>query len=334
MTEGEEPLGAFREVTASGKRAPKRSAHAGTVHKFAVGVDINEHWSEYIGKFPRSQGMKEKRRTPEDRRTDENTSRENNPILARTFSKDHQTSALNTKALACALHIGLERRMNEQEYRRLVEVKTFTHWSKMFAAYLRHMKIIHPDGSISIEELAAYMLFVRQLCHTYFDHPDVSGLFGKYTSDHILLPETFRPYGDLVPYNMPMALALVYNDKNRFQMAVTRSAEYRTTMLPEAHDYEACPSSRGDDNRYLSWEDFAEVRKQFKDNFLYSIEDIIMIHIRAASGQTSNPELRLGERLTREMARTNPKFCFLVHGTVYAAMSSIERQFATNCAAS
>ena len=325
VADDEEPLGGFREVTISGRRAPTRSVHTGTVHKFVAGTHINDNWAEYIGRFPRSQGMKEKRKTQEERRTDENTKRENNPKLAQTFAKDHSTSALNTKALACATHIALGRKINERDYGTLIADRTFLHWSKMLAAYLRLMNFVHPDGSISIEELASYMLFARQLCHSYYDHPDTSELYGKYNSDHILIPNSFRPYGELVPFYTPLALALIYNDKNRFQMAVIRTGEYQTTMLPNPSDYEAFPSARDDDNRFLTWEDYAERRKQFKATFLYNIEDMVMVHLRAASGQTANQELSLGEKLTREYTQQNPRFRFLVHGTVFPAMNAIER---------
>ena len=58
---------------------------------------------------------------------------------------------------------------------------------------------------------------------------------------------------------------------------------------------------------------------------MYSLEDIAMIHLRTASGQSANPDLRTGIKLTREYIRENPKYAFLVHATVQSAMSPIEK---------
>ena len=226
VKEGEEPLAEFEGLTVSGKKAPKpRSVHADKVVQFEIGTEINTHWFKYITQHPRSDLARGIRKQPEER-TDRKITRAEVPILAQTFEKDHSTGAINTKALAIAIRIALDRKMNDSEYQMLTENRTFTHWSKMLAAYLRHEKITHSaDGSISIEELAVYDPFIRQLCHSYFDHTDMQGLFGKYTADHILIPNSFRRYGQLIPFYMPLALVLVYNDKNRFEMAIVRSAD-------------------------------------------------------------------------------------------------------------
>ena len=227
VKDGEEPLAAFEGLTVSGRKAPKppRSVHTDRVVQFEIGTDINTHWMPYIAQHPRSDRAKGIRRQPEER-SDRKVTRAEVPILGQTFEKDHSTGAINTKALAIAIRIALDRKMNDPEYQMLTENRTFTHWSKMLAAYLRHEKITHSaDVSISIEELAVYDPFIRQLCHSYYDHTDTQGLFGKYTSDHILIPNSFRRYGQLIPFYMPLALVLVYNDKGRFEMAVVRSAE-------------------------------------------------------------------------------------------------------------
>ena len=124
---------------------------------------------------------------------------------------------------------------------------------------------------------------------------------------------------------MPLALALVYNDKNRSELAVIRSAEYRTCMLPDITGYESFPSSKDDTHQYLSWETCEVVKKQFRDRVLYSVEDIVTIHLRAASGQTANPNLRTGTKLTREYINSHPNYKFLVHATIRNAMNSIEK---------
>ena len=176
----EEPLGGFEGVTVTGRKAPKRSVHTDG-HSIC-------RWNRYKSTLvPLHHTIPTFRRCPTDQkkpedRDGEKVRREDAPILAETFAKDHSTSAINTKALAIALHIALERKMNDNEYRLLTDNKTFTHWSKMLAAYLRHEKIAHAaDGSISLEELAAYMPFVRQLCH--YDHPDMNGIFGRLSAD-------------------------------------------------------------------------------------------------------------------------------------------------------
>ena len=201
VKDGEEPLGEFEGFTVTGQKAPRpRTVHADKVSQFEIGKDINTHWMKYITRIPRSEGAKETRKTPEPR-TGKKILREEVPILAQTFEKNHLTGAINTKALAIAIRIALERRMNDHEYKMLIENRTFLHWSKMLAAYLRHEKITHSaDGSISLEELAAYDPFIRQLCHSYYDHSDTQGLFGKYMSDHILIPNSFRRYGQLIPF--------------------------------------------------------------------------------------------------------------------------------------
>ena len=326
VKEGEEPLGEFEGFTVAGKKAPKpRSVHTDKVTQFEIGKDINTHWMKYITRLPRSEGAKNIRRTPEER-TGEKVKREDVPVLAQTFEKNHLTGAINTKALAIAIQIALERRMNDHEYKILTENRTFVHWSKMLAAYLRHEKITHSaDGSISIEELAVYDPFIRQLCHSYFDHPDNQGIFGKYTADHILIPNSFRRYGQLVPFYMPLALVLAYNDKGRFEMAVVRSAEYRVSTLPDLHEYEHFPSWRDDLGQIIDWPEYDVLRKQFVERVLYSLEDIVMIHLRAVSGQSANQDLRTGIPLTREYIQANPKYAFVVHATVQQAMPSIEK---------
>ena len=304
VKDGEEPLGEFEGFTVSGQKAPRpRSVHADKVVQFEIGTEINTHWMKYITQYPRSERAKGIRKTAEER-TGKKVTRAEVPILAQTFEKNHSTGAINTKALAIAIRIALDRKMNDPdpEYQMLTENRTFTHWSKMLAAYLRHQKITHSaDGSISIEELAVYDLFIRQLCHSYFDHSDTQGLFGKYTADHILIPNSFRRYGQLIPFYMPLALVLVYNDKGRFEMAVVRSAEYRVmSTLPNLHEYESFPSWRDDANQIIGWPENTELRKQFAEEVMYSLEDIVMIHLRAVSGQSANPDLRTGVKLTRE----------------------------------
>ena len=196
----------------------------------------------------------------------------------------------------------------------------------MLAAYLRHEKITHSaDGSISLEELAVYDPLIRQLCHSYYDHTDTQGLFGKYMSDHILIPNSFRRYGQLVPFYMPLALVLVYNDKGRFEMAVVRNAEYRVSTLPNLHEYESFPSWRDDLGQIIDWPEYTELRKQFAERVMYNLEDIVMIHLRAVSGQSANQDLRTGIPLTREYIKANPKYAFLVHATVLPAMPPIEK---------
>ena len=295
IKEGEEPLGEFEGFTVTGKKAPRpRSVHADKVVQFEIGKDINTHWMKYITQYPRSELARDIRKTAEER-TGKKIKREEVPILAETFEKNHLTGAINTKALAIAIKIALDRRMNDQEYQMLIENRTFTHWSKMLAAYLRHEKITHSaDGSISIEELAAYDPFIRQLCHTYYDHSDAQGLFGRYTADHIFIPTSFRRYGQLIPFYMPLALVLVYNDKGRFEMAVVRSAEYRVSTLPNLHEYENFPSWRDDSGEIIPWPEYKELQKQFDERVMYSLEDIVMIHLRAVSGQSANPELKSG----------------------------------------
>ena len=326
IKEGEEPLGEFEGFTVAGRKAPRaRSVHTDKVVQFEIGKEINTHWMKYITRLPRSEGAKSIRRTPEEK-TGEKVKREDVPVLAQTFEKNHVTGAINTKALAIAIHIALERRMNDHEYRILTENRTFLHWSKMLAAYLRHEKITHSaDGSISLEELAAYDPFIRQLCHSYFDHPDHQGIFGKYTADHILIPNSFRRYGQLVPFYMPLALVLVFNDKGRFEMAVVRSAEYRVSTLPNLHEYEHFPSWRDDLGQIIDWPEYDVLRKKFAERVLYSLEDIVMIHLRAVSGQSANSELRTGVPLTREYIQKNPKYAFVVHATVNSAMPLIEK---------
>ena len=326
IKEGEEPLGEFEGFTVAGRKAPRaRSVHTDKVVQFEIGKEINTHWMKYITRLPRSEGAKNIRRTPEEK-TGEKVKREDVPVLAQTFEKNHVTGAINTKALAIAIHIALERQMNDREYRILTENRTFLHWSKMLAAYLRHEKITHSaDGSISLEELAAYDPFIRQLCHSYFDHPDHQGIFGKYTADHILIPNSFRRYGQLVPFYMPLALVLVFNDKGRFEMAVVRSAEYRVSTLPNLHEYEHFPSWRDDLGQIIDWPEYDVLRKKFAERVLYSLEDIVMIHLRAVSGQSANSELRTGVPLTREYIQKNPKYAFVVHATVNSAMPLIEK---------
>ena len=326
VKDGEEPLGEFEGFTVAGHKAPRpRTTHADKVSQFEIGKDINTHWMKYITRIPRSEGAKEIRKTPEPR-TGKKILCEEVPILAQTFEKNHLTGAINTKALAIAIRIALERRMNDHEYKMLIENRTFLHWSKMLAAYLRHEKITHSaDGSISIEELAAYDPFIRQLCHSYYDHSDTQGLFGKYMSDHILIPNSFRRYGQLIPFYMPLALVLVYNDKGRFEMAVVRSAEYRVSTLPNLHEYESFPSWRDDLGQVIDWPEYTELRNQFIEKVMYSLEDIVMIHLRAVSGQSANKDLRTGIPLTREYIKANPKYAFLVHATVLPAMPPIEK---------
>ena len=287
----EEPLAEFEGLTVSGKKAPKpRSVHTDKVVQFEIGAEINTHWFKFITQYPRSDRAKSIRRQKEDR-TDEKITRAEVPILAKTFEKDHSTGAINTKALAIAIGIALDRKMDDAEYGMLTENRTFVHWSKMLAAYLRHEKITHSaDGSISIEELAVYEPFIRQLCHSYYDHTDMQGLFGKYTADHnILIPSSFRRYGRLIPFYMPLALVLVYNDKNRFEMAIVRSGEYMVSMLPNISDYESFPSAKDDSNQFVSWPEYTEIRQQYATRVLYNLEDIVMIHLRAVSGQSANP---------------------------------------------
>ena len=310
----------------SGKRAPKpRSVHTDKVVQFEIGAEINTHWFKYITQYPRSDRARSIRRQKEER-TDEKITRAEVPILAKTFEKDHSAGAINTKALAIAIRIALDRKMNDNEYGMLVENKTFVHWSKMLAAYVRHEKIIHSaDGSISIEELAVYELFIRQLCHSYYDRTDMQGLFGKYTADHILIPSSFRRYGQLIPFYMPLALVLVYNDKNRFEMAIVRSGEYMVSILPNISDYESFPSGKDDSNQFVSWPEFTEIRQQYATRVLYNLEDIVMIHLRAVSGQSGNPDLRTGVKLTREYIKAHPNYSFLVHATVRNAMTPIEK---------
>ena len=326
VKDGEEPLGEFKGFTVTGQKAPRpRSVHTDKVVQFEIGKDINTHWMKYITQYPRSERAKDIRKTPEER-TGKKVKREEVPVLAQTFEKNHLTGAINTKALAIAIRIALERKMNDPEYKMLIENRTFLHWSKMLAAYLRHEKITHSaDGSISIEELAVYDPFIRQLCHSYYDHTDTQGLFGKYTSDHILIPNSFRRYGQLVPFYMPLALVLVYNDKGRFEMAVVRSAEYRVSTLPNLHEYENFPSWRDDLGQIIDWPEYTELRKQFAERVMYSLEDIVMIHLRAVSGQSANQELRTGIPLTREYIKAHPKYTFLVHATVQQAMPLIEK---------
>ena len=326
VKDGEEPLGEFEGFTVSGKKAPRpRSVHADRVVQFEIGKDINTHWMKYITQHPRSERAKDIRKTPEER-TGKKVKREEVPVLAQTFEKNHLTGAINTKALAIAIRIALDRKMNDPEYQMLTENRTFTHWSKMLAAYLRHEKITHSaDGSISIEELAVYDPFIRQLCHSYYDHTDTQGLFGKYTADHILIPNSFRRYGQLIPFYMPLALVLVYNDKGRLEMAVVRSAEYRVSTLPNLHAYENFPPWRDDAGQIIGWPAYTELRNQFAERVMYSLEDIVMIHLRAVSGQSANPELKTGIPLTKEFIRENPKYTFLVHATVQQAMPLIEK---------
>ena len=310
----------------SGRKAPKaRSVHTDKVAQFEIGTEINTHWFKYITQYPRSDRARGIRKQPEER-TDRKITRAEVPILAKTFEKDHSTGAINTKALAIAIRIALDRKMNDSEYGMLTENRTFVHWSKMLAAYLRHEKITHSaDGSISIEELAVYEPFIRQLRHSYFDHTDTQGLFGKYTADHILIPNSFRRYGQLIPFYMPLALVLVYNDKNRFEMAIVRSGEYMVSTLPDLHEYESFPSSKDASNEFVSWPEYTEIRQQYASRVLYNLEDIVMIHLRAVSGQSANPDLRTGVKLTREYIKANPNYSFLVHATVRQAMPPIEK---------
>ena len=326
VKDGEEPLGEFEGFTVSGKKAPRpRSVHTDKVVQFEIGKDINTHWMKYITQYPRPERAKDIRKTPEER-TGKKVKREEVPVLAETFEKNHLTGAINTKALAIAIKIALDRKMNDPEYLMLTENRTFMHWSKMLAAYLRQEKITHSaDGSISIEELAVFDPFIRQLCHTYYDHSDAQGLFGRYTADHIFIPNSFRRYGQLIPFYMPLALVLVYNDKGRFEMAVVRSAEYRVSTLPNLHEYEAFPSWRDDSGQVIPWPEYTELRKQFDERVMYSLEDIVMIHLRAVSGQSANPELKTGIPLTKEFIKENPKYAFLVHATVHTAMPLIEK---------
>ena len=147
---------------------------------------------KYITQYPRSDRAKGIRRQPEER-SDQKGTRAEVPILAQTFEKDHSTGAINTKALAIAIRIALDRKMNDPEYQMLTENRTFTHWSKMLAAYLCYEKITHSaDGSISIEELAVYDPFIKQLCHSYYDHTDTQGFIWQV---HI----RSYPYSELVP---------------------------------------------------------------------------------------------------------------------------------------
>ena len=71
---------------------------------------------------------------------------------------------------------------------------------------------------------------------------------------------------------------------------------------------------------------YNDVKKQFITRVLYNVEDIIMIliHLRAASGQTANPHLRTGTKLTRDFINSHPNYKFLVHATLNSAMNSIE----------
>ena len=323
IKEGEEPLGEFEGFTVTGKKAPRpRSVHADKVVQFEIGKEINTHWMKYITQYPRSELAKDIRKKAEERTG--KIKREDVPVLAETFAKNHLTGAINTKALAIAIKIALSRKMRDREYQMLLDNRTFTHWSKMLAAYLRHEKITHSaDGSISLEELAVYDPFIRQLCHTYYDHSDAQGLFGRYTADHILIPASFRRYGQLIPFYMPLALVLVYNDKGRFEMAVVRSAEYRVSTLPNLHEYENFPPWRDDSGQAIPWSEYEELQRQFDERVMYSLEDIVMIHLRAVSGQS--PGIKTGTPLTKEFIRENPKYTFLVHATVRSAMPSIEK---------
>ena len=108
-------------------------------------------------------------------------------------------------------------------------------------------------------------------------------------------------------------------------MAIIRSGEYRTCMLPDLADYESFPSAKDDTNQYLSWEENNDAKRQYVDRVLYNLEDIVMIHLRAASGQTANPNLRTGVRFTHEYIKSHPNYCFLVHATVRNAMTPIEK---------
>ena len=56
---------------------------------------------------------------------------------------------------------------------------------------------------------------------------------------------------------------------------------------------------------------------------MYSLEDIVMIHLRAVSGQS--PGIKTGAPLTKDFIRENPKYAFLVHATVRSAMPAIEK---------
>ena len=280
------------------KKPPKpRSAHTDKVAQYEIGTEINTHWFKYLTEYPRSDRARSIRRQKEER-TEEKITRAQVPILAQTFEKNHVTGALNTKALAIAIRIALERKMNDAEYGMLIDNKTFVHWSKMLAAYLRHEKITHSaDGSISIE-LAMYEPFIRQLRHSYDDHTDMQGLFGKYTADHILIPNSFRRYGQLIPFYMPLALVLVYNDKNRFEMAIVRSAEHMVATLPPLHEKESFPSFKDDSNQIISWPEYTEIRQQYASRVLYM------------SGQSANPEVRTGVKLTREYIKAHPTTAF------------------------
>ena len=162
VKDGEEPLGEFEGFTVSGQKAPRtRSVHADRVVQFEIRTDINIHWMKYITQYPRSERAKGIRKTAEER-TGKKVTRAEVPILAQIFEKNHSTGAINTKALAIAIRIALDRKMNDPEYQMFTENKTFTYWSKMLAAYLRHEKITHSaDGSISLEELAMYDPFIR-----------------------------------------------------------------------------------------------------------------------------------------------------------------------------
>ena len=126
IKEGEEPLGEFEGFTVTGKKAPRpRSVHADKVVQFEVGKEINTHWMKYITQYPRSELAKDIRKKAEERTG--KIKREDVPVLAETFAKNHLTGAINTKALAIAIKIALSRKMRDREYQMLLENRTFTH---------------------------------------------------------------------------------------------------------------------------------------------------------------------------------------------------------------
>ena len=111
-------------------------------------------------------------------------------------------------------------------------------------------------------------------------------------------------FTELVPFYIPMALALVYNNKGRRQIAIIRDIEYQVMKLPDNSDYVLFPSFADDNDRYIPWKAHATLRQKFKKGIMYNIEDMIMIHIRAVSGQTSVDDLRtqnLGSTLIKEI---------------------------------
>ena len=61
-----------------------------------------------------------------------------------------------------------------------------------------------------------------------------------------------------------------------------QGAEIRR-KVPNPGEYELFPRFV-DEEKYISWKEYDDLKQEFKTKFLY-IEDMVMIHLRANSGQ-------------------------------------------------